>query len=57
VARPITGRTLGGYGFIACAIIALNDGNALTNADNYLVFAMAVTLNEIDWAGSMGRKP
>jgi hypothetical protein len=57
VAQSIAGGTIAGYGFIACAMIALNGGNALTNADNYLAFAMAVTLNEIDWADGMGRKP
>jgi hypothetical protein len=53
------GRLIKGYGFIACASLAIVDGIALRNADNYRVFAMAVTLNQIDWTASnpMGCKP
>jgi hypothetical protein len=47
------------YGFNYCAGIAnLPDykGKAVVNADNYRTFAMAITLNKIDWSDE-GEKP
>jgi hypothetical protein len=55
-----SGAAMGGYGFVSCSTLAISDPNsALKNADNYAVFAMAISLSQIDWVESNppGTKP
>jgi hypothetical protein len=58
-ARTGSGNAVPGYGFVACSWAAITGKNAIKNADNYRVFAMAVTLNQIDWTAGdpPGSKP
>jgi hypothetical protein len=55
-----SGEVIQGYGFLGCAAIASNNRrNTVINADNYAIFALAVTLSQIDWTISdpPGAKP
>jgi hypothetical protein len=54
-----SGENTKGYGFVSCSTIATNGRNmALKNADNYAIFALAITLNQINWVGgNPGTKP
>lgn len=47
------GRKVKAYGFDGSLMMVVNPdyaGKAVSNADNYRNFAMAVTLSDVDWS-------